>query len=102
MPGYDLTDYEQDLAEVVELLDHPHRPAPAEARRFAELLHRIELYRPGPPEERPGDPHADRLAALAKHIERFLRLREDERTARDPAPGRDNMVPMLHLDLRPS
>jgi hypothetical protein len=98
---YDINAYEQDIDELTDLLEHPHRLSEAECRHVAEVLHRIELYRPEFGAPGAGDPRAAQMSALERRIESFRGLRKAEREARDISPGREGMTPMMGLDLSP-
>jgi hypothetical protein len=99
MTGYDITDFEQDVAELTELLEHPHRLSKDECRHVADVLHRIEAYRPEFGAPAAADSNAPHVSELTRRIERFRGLRKAEREAHDISPGREGITPMLGWDL---
>jgi hypothetical protein len=101
MTSYDINDFEQDVAELTDLLEHPHRLSQVECRHVAEVLHRIEAYRPEFGAPASGDPNAPHMAELERRIDRFRGLRKAEREAREISPGHEGMTPMLGLHLAP-
>lgn len=89
--------FEADLEAAMRLLDDPPAPGSAEDRRLAEILERIERYRPEGTEEAPPSPLDAKIDRLS---ERIRNLRERRESDREIGPTTDHGIgPTLGGDL---